>query len=208
MSISELDVFLFQLLTWGSVSMSFMIPTFQPSLPAFAGIQCPAKVLAQHPRECHPFSVLMDQDLLKLSHLGEFHQGCEAESWINPSPQCVCCGESWEFSLELSLPETGLCIAAPAPACSAMRCLQLQRQQGCSGWGELWGQAFSSITLLLNQPLSCCSLEREVGWLVWVQDIPLSLLPTKTVLGLTGLILNGLGCENLSSWDDRLEGGV
>lgn len=40
------------------------------------------------------------------------------------------------------------------------------------------------------------------------KDIPLSLLPTKTVLGLSGLILNGLGCENLSSWDGRLEGGV
>lgn len=46
----------------------FTIPYL--SVAAFAGVHCAAKVLAQHPRECHPFSVPIDQDLLKLSHLG------------------------------------------------------------------------------------------------------------------------------------------
>lgn len=85
-------------------------PPFSPpclSVAAFARVHCPAKVVAQHPRECHPFSILMDQDLLKLSHLGEFYQDCEPESWINSSLQCMCGRESWEFSLELNLPGTG-----------------------------------------------------------------------------------------------------
>lgn len=167
------------------------IPTFQPSLlsvAAFAGVHCKAEVLAQHLRGCHPFSVLLDQDLLKLSHLGEFYRDVKQRAEAIPlcsvcavvragSSPCssACQGQGLHCSSSSSLPSSEVSVAAEVA--------------GLLGWEELWGQALPSITLLLNQHLSCCSLQKmEVGWLGWVQDIPLDFLPTKTVLGLTDLI--------------------
>lgn len=196
----------FSSVSWLRFCIHVLHMTHLSTLPPSLSVAAFAKLLAQHPRECHPFSVPMDQALLKLSCPGEFHQGCEAESWINPSLQCVvvragsspwssaCQRQGLHCSSSTSLPSSEVCAAAESRAALA---------------GDSSGDRFYPPSPRWSISVCLAALCRG-SWAACSEckDIPLSLLPTKTVLGLSGLILNGLGCENLSSWDGRLEGGV
>lgn len=188
-----------------SVSMSFKISTFQPSL-SVCGCCCWSSLTTSKGGDSAPqgMSPIFNPN-------GPRPTEAESPWWVLPGMWSRELNQFlstvyvlwWEVGVLLGAQPARdrVCIAVPLPAWPAMKCLQLQRQQGYPGWGELWGQTLPSIILLLNQCLSCCSLERAVGWLVWMQDIPLSLLPANW-------LDFKLGYKNLSSWDGRLEGEV